>query len=410
MRTAIRRAALVLGACVVLATGASVFAAPCEYYFTWSCSGCAKIGGRTTGREGPFPTQGSCESAASSMRSNMGRAGGGVTVNSCSPTYYTCGNDIPARSSGPARGRTAPSPDYSAPAYDYEAEQRAQEERDRQERAAEEDRKRREQEVREKFEQDKRAALNQMKGAQSGALELKSGNIKMGAGIVNPAGDLKLKSAAGSGGASSAEKAFACAAWISNHAFPAARKGDVGEVRYLGEQVGRALKGETPGVECPGNLEPVPEIRNAGPLGPGGDLYRFYDHLLNATVAEAQKIEVSQRKLDALGLGHLTPADIPKLKQQIEASREPASPPTKPAEPQARPAAPPKQAAAPQKNAGEEKHKVEQEKKRRALEEAKKALEEAKRAASGIDDLERKGKQVSKRPSLAGAMTQRISD
>lgn len=387
---------------MILAYALPTRAAPCEYYFTWSCSGCAKIGGRTTGREGPFSTQSSCDSAARSMRGNMGRAGGGVTVNSCSPTYYTCGQDTPARSPDSGRGQTAPAPGYTAPAYDYEAERRVQEERERQDRAAEEDRKRVEQEAREKFEQDKRAALQQMKGVQSDTLKLKTGNISMGSDAANPTNELKLKSMGASVDTSSSEKAFACAAWIAKHAFPAARKGDTYEVRHLGEQVRRTLKGETPGVECPAHT-PVPGIKNAGPVGPGGDLYRFYDKLLNATAAEAQKIDVSQQKLKELGLGHLTAADIPQLQQQIKASREPASHPAKTAEPQTKPVTQ-KETAAPQKNADEEKRKADREKKRRALEEAKKALE----AAKNIDELERKGEQVSKKPSLAGALSKQM--
>lgn len=386
-------------------------AAPCEYYFTWSCSGCAKIGARTTGKEGPFPTQSVCESAASSMRSNMDQAGGGVTINGCTPTYYTCGDDAPSPPSGSGRGQGAPDPGYTTPTYDYEAERLAQEERERQERAEEEDRKRREQEAREKFEQDKQSALKQMKGTQNGALELKGGNATMGTAAANP---LKLKPGDLGVVVSSPGKAFACAAWIANHAFPAARKGDVHEVRHLRQQVERTLKGETPGIDCPKNLKSVPEITNAGPLGPGGDLYRFYDKLLNATATQAEKIDVSQRALQELGLGHLTVNDLPALRQQLKDAQKPSTPPVEKDAKQVTAQKPEvkqieKETAAQQK-VDDEKKKAGQEKKRRALEEAKKALEEAKRAESGIDDLERMNTQVNAKPSLAGAMTKQIPE
>lgn len=398
--------ALNIGALLYAANAA---AAPCEYYFTWSCSGCANIGARTTGKEGPFPTQSVCESAASSMRSNMGQAGGGVTINSCTPTYYTCGDDTPSSPSGPVRGQSAPDPGYTTPPYDYEAERQAQEERERQERAEEEDRKRREQETREKFEQDKQSALKQMKGTQSGALELKGRNTAIGTTVANP---LKLKSGDLGVVVSSTGKAFACAAWIANHTFPAARKGDVHEVRHLRRQVERTLKGETPGVDCP--KKSVPEITNAGPLGPGGDLYRFYDKLLNATTMEAEKIDMSQRTLQELGLGHLTVKDLPALRQQIKDAQKPSTPPAEKGTKQVTEQKPEmkqieKETAAQQK-VEDEKKRAGQEKKRRALEEAKKALEEAKRAESGIDDLERMNTQVSAKPSRAGAMTKQIPE
>lgn len=388
----------------------SAAAAPCEYYFTWSCSGCANIGARTTGKEGPFPTESACNSAASSMRSNMGQAGGGVTINSCTPTYYTCGEDTPGRPSSPGRGQSAPDPGHAAPSYDYEAERQAQEERERQERAEDERRKQKEQEAREKFEQDKQNALKQMKGTQGGALELKGASTTAGARAANP---LKLKPGDLGVVASSPGKAFACAAWIAGHAFPAARKGDAHEVRHLRQQVERALKGETPGVDCPRNLEPVPEITNAGPLGPGGDLYRFYGKLLNATATEAEKINVSQRTLQELGLGHLTVKDLPALQQQLKDAQKPSAPPTEKDARQVTEQKPEvkqtgKEAAAQQQKAEDVKKKAEQEKKRRALEEAKKALEEAKRAESGIDDLERKSQQVSEKPSLAGALSKQM--
>lgn len=321
----------------------------------------------------------------------MSASGGGVDVMSCSSQGYPDTPRTPSGSSGQDRGA---SPGYGqpAPGYDYEAERQREEQaeaerRAQEERAAAEDRQRREQEARAKFEQDKGAALRQMKGGQGDTLKLKSGNIRMGGGAPNPSGELKLKSADSGGAATSPEKAFACAVWIANYAFPAARKGDPREVRYLGQQVEQALQGETPGVECPSNLHPVPEIKNAGPIGPGSDLYRFYDKLLNVTAAQAEKIEVSRRKLQELNLDHLTVKDLPKLRQQIKEAGKPAPPPSE-----------------------QDKKVEEQEQKRRALEEAKKALEEAKRASSSIDDLERKSGQVVRKPALAGTLAKQIRE
>jgi hypothetical protein len=333
-------------------------------------SGYGGIGGAS--RIGPYPDRSSCESVNSQYFSGQG---------SCSCTA--------AESSD---RNTAPGYEQPAPSHDYEAERQRQEQaeaerRAQEERAAAEDRMRREEEARVQFEQDKDDTLKQMKDVQGDTLKLKSGNIGMGVGAPNPTGELNLKPADSGAGATSPEKAFACATWIANYAFPAARKGDVHEVRYLGQQVEQALKGETPGVECPSNLEPVPEIKNAGPIGPGSDLYRFYDKLLNATAVQAEKIDVSRRKLQEMNLDHLTVKDLPKLQQQINEAGKPAP-----------------------QSSGQDKKAEEQEKKRRALEEARKALEEAKRAAINIDDLERKSSQVGKEPARASTLAKQIQE
>ncbi len=43
----------------------------CEWYFRWSCQGCANIGGASEDRYGPYPTQSACESARRQVHHNV---------------------------------------------------------------------------------------------------------------------------------------------------------------------------------------------------------------------------------------------------------------------------------------------------------------------------------------------------
>lgn len=198
--------------------------------------------------------------------------------------------------------------------------------------------------------------------------------------------ELKLKPVNGSSAVTFDEKAFACATWITGFVFPAARRGDVHEVRYLGQQVAHALSGETPGVACPPGLQAVPEIRNAGPIGPGSAVYRFYSKVTDVTSRQAEIIDASRRKLQELNLGHLTLEDLPALQQQAREAGKPAPPPD------------------------QDIGKGEQEKRRSLLEEARKALEEANRAANSIDELERNSGQVARNPAIAGTLEKRVGE
>ncbi len=52
--------------------------ASCSYEFTWTCSNCGRIGGLTSGTEGPYSSQSNCERARSQVHSD-------VSANSCQP-------------------------------------------------------------------------------------------------------------------------------------------------------------------------------------------------------------------------------------------------------------------------------------------------------------------------------------
>ncbi len=106
---------LIMGVAVIWI---AIAAAEVTWSFNWYCSGCAKIGGRTTGQEGPFSSESSCESARSRMERNMRSIGGGATTGSCSSSGYS---SPPSSSSGRSEpsygGRSSPEPSYQQPQY-----------------------------------------------------------------------------------------------------------------------------------------------------------------------------------------------------------------------------------------------------------------------------------------------------
>lgn len=150
--------------------------ADCTWYFHWYCSGCSKIGARTTGTEGPFNSKSSCESARSRMKSNYNR--GDVDVEDCYQPGGSC--DEPSASKPEPRrnqprdnsepGYTPPPPNPTPPSpgnVDPEAARKAAE-AERARVAAEKERK-----EKEEFEKNKADALSNLKGTSSGDLGLK---------------------------------------------------------------------------------------------------------------------------------------------------------------------------------------------------------------------------------------------
>lgn len=160
-----------LSAALLIPLGAA-FAAK-TWSFNWYCSGCARIGARTTGTNGPFPTRESCEAARSSMQSAMDSRGGGVNTVSCTSVGF---DDPPPQqptynqpSGANFGGGYQPPPSYPSsqnPPIDYQAQQR--------QRAAEEEKNRALERARQaaEFEKDKQTTLDLLKGAGSGG-ELK---------------------------------------------------------------------------------------------------------------------------------------------------------------------------------------------------------------------------------------------
>jgi len=145
----------------------------CSWYFSWSCPGCGKIGGATSGTQGPYSSAGQCNSARGRIRSP-------VSAGSC----YKRG----------ACNVTRPKP-IGPTAAEREAA------RKRKEKAEEEKKRKKQQEEAEKrrrFNQEKNEALKQLKGRirdldndDSETIKLKSGTV-FDTGL-KPINTLKLK-------------------------------------------------------------------------------------------------------------------------------------------------------------------------------------------------------------------------
>jgi hypothetical protein len=267
------------------------------WYFNWYCPGCSKIGGRTTGTEGPFPSESACESARSRMRSSMSSMGGGVTTASC----YSTGWDTETPSSR-TRPSTPGQPYYTPPSDDYESERRQQEEFESQQREeAERERKRKEEAERERqrqeeFIRERDKAVESLKGSGSGAFGIKG----------SPTGDLQIKALAPDRerrDVSTAWRQLYCASTIALSAISAARKDppDIEEVRYLGEEVVKALNGDRMGVACPEKVPNPPEPYGKKKLE-NSTLLQFYSTLLQATSKQAQRVAEINKQIRELKL------------------------------------------------------------------------------------------------------------
>lgn len=259
------------------------------WYFNWYCAGCSKIGARTTGTEGPFTSESSCESARSSMRSRYGS--GDVNAMPCSSQGLP---DTP-RSSGSSSDRDTGSTgryEYQAPAYDYEAERRERERQEAERQRSEEARRKAEEERQKQFIRERDTAVSNLKGGSSAPFGIKG----------NPDGDLQLKDPSSGQVARSiptAWKQLHCASSLSINAIEAARRGtpDMEEVRFLGQEVVKALNGEKIGVECP----PVPE-----PPAPFGSsrleksaMLKFYADMLREVEGQAMQIADLKKRVEA---------------------------------------------------------------------------------------------------------------
>lgn len=136
--------------------------ADCTWYFNWYCSDCAKIGGQTTGTQGGYPSESSCDSARGGVAS-------GVTTGSCSSSGY-CDSPaaVPSPGYGGGTGYRQPQHRTYVPQIDYEAERRRQEAEQRRLDAEEAKRqaelKAAEEKRRRQFMKDKAEALGSLKG------------------------------------------------------------------------------------------------------------------------------------------------------------------------------------------------------------------------------------------------------
>jgi len=159
--------------------------AACEWSFNWYCSGCAKIGARTTGTNGGFVDRQSCEAARANMQNTMDSRGGGVNTVPC----QSAGACSPAtqRNAPRSSGSTDSDSGYSAPTpsdYDAAADQRRREEaRRREEQLRQEQEARAERERQERARRDREDALSRMKGGALGQAEALRGSSSWDAGL-----------------------------------------------------------------------------------------------------------------------------------------------------------------------------------------------------------------------------------
>ncbi len=117
LRSASKSVLIVFSCALILLTGAR---AAVTYYFDWYCSGCAKLGKGSNGREGPFGSGPACEGARASLSGSLAARGCGSRCFNPQPCVSS-GQDVisspPAVSVpekvAPARARVEPIYDAS---------------------------------------------------------------------------------------------------------------------------------------------------------------------------------------------------------------------------------------------------------------------------------------------------------
>jgi hypothetical protein len=279
------------------------------WYFNWSCG--SPIG-TPGGRQGPYSDKSACESDLASARSACESARGSFSG-------WCSGSDD-----------SGTSPSYQRPAPDQGEIQRRRIEEEKLRKEAEEEAMRREEEAKKNFEKSKQEALDLMKRGGSDTLTIKSGSNTSTSTPTTPFGikgtpgtpeGLEIKSGMPEEAVNRAVMTWACATWIADFVFPAARKGDVSEVRFLEEQVRKALGGEKPGVDCP-KLSPPPHIQGVA-IGTDSPGIKFYGALIKAVFIQAEQLaRTSQEIAQFLGKQQVTNEDIRKLEQELKAQEK----------------------------------------------------------------------------------------
>lgn len=277
------------------------------WYFNWYCSGCARIGARTTGTEGPFSSQSACEGARSGMQSTMDRRGGGVRAENCYSVGFEAERPSPSTSSPPSSGgggyRQPQSPQFQQPAFDLEQQRREDEERRRREESERVRQAEIERQKQEKFRRARDEAVKSLRGGDSAPLGIRG----------NPTGELQIKGLpeqtprSGTGGSLSAWKQLNCVSTIFKGVLGGAKEGNLDEMHYLAQEMKNALDSRPLGVDCGQASEPP------APYGqkelPGTKMLIFYKKLLDATVREGEKV-------------HAANGDLEQAKQKEKEARE----------------------------------------------------------------------------------------
>jgi len=111
--------AIVLACALLLPSGAR---AAVTYSFDWYCSGCAKIGMGSNGREGPFGSGSACESARASLSGSLATRGCASRCFNPQPCISAGEPDVPATPGASAPEKVTPAYVRTAPAFDPLAE------------------------------------------------------------------------------------------------------------------------------------------------------------------------------------------------------------------------------------------------------------------------------------------------
>jgi len=109
------------------------------YSFDWYCSGCAKIGMGSNGREGPFGSDSVCQSARASLSGSLAARGCGSRCFNPQPCISAGEPDVPPSPPGvSAPAKIPPATAQTAPVYDPSPERvrRADDVKHRREKAA----------------------------------------------------------------------------------------------------------------------------------------------------------------------------------------------------------------------------------------------------------------------------------
>lgn len=269
---------------------ASFAVADVTWYFNWYCSGCARIGARTTGTEGPFSSQGACDSARSSMRSMMDSRGGGVRAENC----YRTGFESPAPSQPSGERAPQGQPGYSRPTYpqpQYEDTRRLEEESRRREaerrRQEEEAERTRQADIQrqEQFRRDRDDAARRLRGADSAPFGIRG----------TPTEDLQLRGLPGAGSTSSVPTRFPvwqqlnCIHSIFKGLVEAAKDANKDELEYLHQEIKNAIDSQPLRVSCK-EAPPPPRPYGERELNQS-KILSFYQKLVGAAVREGEKIQ-----------------------------------------------------------------------------------------------------------------------
>lgn len=307
-------------AILVVLVQARLGVAEVTWYFDWYCSGCAKIGARSTGTEGPFSSLGDCESARSGMQSTMDRRGGGVRAEKC----YSVGFESPPPSQPSGERAPQGQPGYSRPTYpqpqyedtrQQEENRRREAERRRQEEEAERARQAEIQRQQENFLRERDDAARRLRGADSAPLGIRG----------NPTEALEIRGlperATRTGGSSlfPVWQQLHCIHNIFKGLVAASEVANKDEMEYLRHEMKNAMDSQPLGVSCE-QAPPPPKPYGEKELNQA-KILSFYQKLLDATVRQGEKLQAANRDIEQ------AQANVRRAREGLDKPRGPSAKP-----------------------------------------------------------------------------------